>query len=42
MGADIDSADAAQPEGTIGQLRSFWGFQNGEGYEFLLLDNEEE
>lgn len=40
MGADVDSADSGPREGTVGQLRAFWGLQTGEGYESVLLDDD--
>ena len=41
MGADFDSADSGPREGTAAQLRAFWGFQSGGGYESILLDEDE-
>jgi uncharacterized protein (DUF1499 family) len=42
MGAEFETADSAPREGTVGQLKSFWGLQSGEGYESILLDDDEE
>ena len=38
MGAEFESADAGPREGVGGQLKAFWGFQSGGGYEKVLLD----
>jgi uncharacterized protein (DUF1499 family) len=36
-----DSADNGPREDLSGQLRAFWGFQSGTGYEAILLDEDE-
>ena len=36
-----DSADNGPREDLSGQLRAFWGFQSGGGYESILLDEDE-
>lgn len=38
MGSEFASADAGRREGAADQLRAFWGFQSGGGYESVLLD----
>jgi Protein of unknown function (DUF1499) len=42
MGAEFASADSGPREGTVGQLRAFWGLQSGGGYESVLLDENDE
>lgn len=42
MGAEFNSADSAPREGTVDQLKAFWGLQSGGGYESVLLDNDDE
>jgi uncharacterized protein (DUF1499 family) len=42
MGAEFASADSGPREGTVGQLRAFWGLQSGGGYESVLLDDIDE
>jgi len=42
MGAEFESADAGPREGVGGQLKAFWGFQSGGGYEKVLLDEYED
>lgn len=41
MGAEFDSADSGPREGTVGQLKAFWGLQSGGGYESILLDDDD-
>jgi len=40
MGAEMESADAGPREGVSAQLKAFWGFQSGGGYESVLLDDD--
>lgn len=42
MGADFASADSGPREGTVGQLKAFWGFQSGGGFESVLLDQDDD
>jgi len=41
MGAEMASADSGPREGVSAQLKAFWGFQSGAGYESVLLDEED-
>jgi uncharacterized protein (DUF1499 family) len=39
MGQDLESADTStQREGTLGQLKAFWGLQSGTGFEDVILE----
>jgi uncharacterized protein (DUF1499 family) len=42
MGEEFASADSAPREGAVDQLRAFWGYQSGSGYESILLDEDED
>ena len=41
MGAEMASADAGPREGVSAQLKAFWGFQSGGGFESVLMDEDE-
>lgn len=41
MGAEMASADSGPREGVSAQLKAFWGFQSGGGYESVLLDEDD-
>jgi len=38
MGQEFASADAAPPEGPLGQLKAFYGLQSGSGYADVILN----
>lgn len=38
MGQDMETADTAAQEGTLGQLKAFWGLQSGSGFEDINLE----
>lgn len=41
LGGGENAANGESTEGLTGQLKAFWGFQSGGGYESILLDEDE-
>lgn len=41
MGEEYETADNAPREGALGQLKAFYGFRSGGGFEDIVLDQDE-